>query len=248
VDYILITHIHLDHSGGIGGVMKLLPNAKCVVHERGVFHLAHPAKLWKSSLKTLGKVAEDYGEPEAVPEERLITAKEGMIIDLGNMKFETLITPGHAPHHISFIDRRSGKLFPGEAAGVYFPAFDMARPASPPPFDLKQSLITADKLISAQPKEIYFQHFGYSPDAMLRLQYFKKQLIVWANAIAPHLDEDPRSLLDIVFAADGTKGKVDHLPADHRELELYFVGNNIIGFAEYLKREGTEILKELPLL
>jgi glyoxylase-like metal-dependent hydrolase (beta-lactamase superfamily II) len=245
IDYVLTSHIHLDHSGGLGQAMKLMPKAIGIVHEKGLYHLAHPDKLWQASLKTLGQVAQDYGAPEPVPEERLVAAYDGKVIDLGGIQFETLITPGHAPHHISFIDRKRGKLFPGESAGVYFPKFDLARPATPPPFDLKQALVSADKMIAAEPREIYYQHFGYSSDAILRLKKFKEQAVAWARFIAQHLNETGQEMIDKLLTADDTLEKVNQMPKDHRRLERYFVTNNILGYIDYLKREGVEVLKEL---
>jgi glyoxylase-like metal-dependent hydrolase (beta-lactamase superfamily II) len=245
VAYNLLTHIHLDHSGGIGGAMQRMPNARCLVHEKGFFHLAHPAKLWEGSRQTLGKVAEEYGEPEAVSEERLIVAREGQQIDLGDVQFEVMMTPGHAAHHLSLFDRKRGKLFPGEAAGVFFPHTNIIRPACPPPFDLRQALNSVNKLIAAQPREIYYQHFGYSPNAMAQLLKYKERLIFWSKIVVQHLDDDPQKVVAEILTQDKTRELVYSLPPNRVQLELFFNGNNVRGLQDYFRREGTDVLEEL---
>jgi glyoxylase-like metal-dependent hydrolase (beta-lactamase superfamily II) len=245
VDYILTTHIHIDHSGGIGGAMRRLPKAKAIVHEKGLYHLAHPAKLWEGSLRTLRQMAAAYGEPEPVPEDRLIAAREGAVIDLGSLQLEILLTPGHAPHHLSYLDRKRGKLFAGEAAGVYFPKTTMTCTASPPPFELKQAIASLNKLIAARPVEIYYPHFGSAPDALTRLSKMKSLMIAWARTIARHPDGRPEELIEELWDLDGTGDIIRRLPSGRLQNESFFINNNILGYLDYFKREGTGMLAEL---
>ncbi|HSW57762.1 MAG TPA: MBL fold metallo-hydrolase, partial [Dehalococcoidales bacterium] len=116
IDFILCTHIHLDHLGGLSRVLRAMPQAKVIVHPRGVAHLHQPQKLWQASLEISGQVALNYGQPEGVAAERLTAAREGQCIDLGGICLEVLYTPGHAAHHLSYIDRKFGNLFAGESA------------------------------------------------------------------------------------------------------------------------------------
>jgi glyoxylase-like metal-dependent hydrolase (beta-lactamase superfamily II) len=243
VDYILSTHVHLDHLGGIGQALKRMPKAKCIVHQRGKQHLIDPAKLWEGSQAILGQIAFDYGKPEPVDENRLISAREGMVVSLGGIQLEVLETPGHASHHLSFFDRQRGKLFPGEAAGVYFPETDILRPASPPPFDLRQTLASLNKLITAHPREIYYSHFGYSPDAMTRLLKYKEQLVLWARIIARNIDIEPQKIIEGLLIADKTQERVYGFTPERLRTDLYFINNSIRGFLDYFKREGTGILE-----
>jgi len=106
ISYIFNTHIHIDHAGGIGKAIKQMPNATVIVHERGRRHLIDPARLWEDSQRALGKLALNYGPIEPVPQDRIIIAKEGMLLNLGEMEIEVLNTPGHALHHLSFVDRK----------------------------------------------------------------------------------------------------------------------------------------------
>jgi glyoxylase-like metal-dependent hydrolase (beta-lactamase superfamily II) len=245
VDYILCTHIHIDHSGGAGGAIKRLPKARVVVHEKGLSHLAHPAKLWEGSLRTLKDVAKAYGEPEPVPEDRLIAALEGGVIDLGGVQLEILLTPGHAAHHVSYMDRKRSKLFAGEAAGVHFFKSGMTGTATPPPFDLKQALHSLDKLIAAKPRDIYYPHFGPAPQALERLLKMKRMMIDWARVIARRLNDDPQAILEEIWSLDDTGEKIRRQAAGRLQTETFFIQNNVLGYLDYFKREGTGILAEL---
>jgi len=244
VNYILSTHIHLDHMGGLGQALKSMPNAQVIVHEKGLRHLANPEKLWQGSLATLGIIAQAYGQPEPAASNRLIQAEDGMIIDLGNKQIEVFLTPGHAPHHLSFYDRKRGRLFSGEAAGVYFPETGILRPASPPPFDLKQTLESVDKLSALQPQEIYYAHFGYSGKAMQLLQHYKEKVIFWGKTIVKFPDVDEQTVVEAVIKADQSQAPIFSFTPEQLKTEIQFITNNIRGYRDYFKREGTEILKE----
>jgi len=240
VSYILSTHIHLDHTGGLGSVLPQMPGAACIVHEKGLFHLANPARLWQGSLQTLGKLAQDYCEPQPVAENRMVAAHDGMIIDLGGLRLEVFLTPGHAAHHMSFLDRQGGRLFLGEAAGVSFPSSGGSRPAAPVPFDLRLSVASLDKLIAAAPSRIYYGHFGHAPAAVKRLKQFKRQLLLWGRIIACHIDDqtEVQELLTEIKAQDEALAYLCELPEDRLNRELFFIKNSIAGYREYLKKEG----------
>ncbi|MDH5460593.1 MAG: MBL fold metallo-hydrolase, partial [Candidatus Bathyarchaeota archaeon] len=105
VAYVAVSHIHLDHGGGAGTLMKYLPKAKVIVHRRGAPHLANPEKLWTQAREVLGSVAEMYGKPELVPEEKIIAATDGMTFDIGNnVELKVVETLGHASHHLSYYE------------------------------------------------------------------------------------------------------------------------------------------------
>ncbi len=169
ISYIFVTHIHIDHVGGIGKAIKQMPNARVIVHERGAPHLVDPTRLWEGSQQVLGEVALKYQPIEPVSEDRLITAEIGMLVDLGETEIEVMDTPGHAPHHLNYIDRKEGRVFVGEAAGVYIGEVDSIRPTAPPPFSLEQALTSLDKLIRLSPKSICYAHFGSATDAVNKL-------------------------------------------------------------------------------
>lgn len=182
VVYVAISHIHLDHGGGGGTLIKNLPNAKVVVHQRGAPHLVNPEKLWRQSKEVLRSITELYGEPEPVPAERIIAATHGMILDVGNgVKLKVVETLGHASHHQSYYETLGGGIFPGDAAGIYMKEFDAVVPTTPAPFRLDSTLASLDKLVSLKPKALYYSHFGEASNPVERLQAYAEQLKLWAR-------------------------------------------------------------------
>ena len=112
INYIALTHVHVDHSGGAGLLLQNLPNAKVISHPKGAPHLIDPTKLWEASKNTLEEVAEIFGQPTMVPKDKIIIGSEGMTLDVGkNRKIEIIETPGHASHNLSYYDQDSGDLF-----------------------------------------------------------------------------------------------------------------------------------------
>jgi glyoxylase-like metal-dependent hydrolase (beta-lactamase superfamily II) len=182
VTYVAISHIHLDHGGGAGTLIKDLPKAKVIVHPRGATHLANPEKLWQQSEAVMGSIAEIYGKPEPVAEEKLIAATDSMTFDIGkNISLKAIETLGHASHHLSYYEPLSHGIFPGDAAGIYLREIDVIVPTTPPPFRLDIALASLDKLISLKPKVLYYSHFGQAFNAVEKLQTYAKQLNLWAQ-------------------------------------------------------------------
>lgn len=160
---IIVTHIHLDHAGGVGDLAREFPNAEVVVHERGARHLADPTKLVASAYRVFGaKMDEFFGPLIATESTRIRSLGTQDRIDLGGGRFlETFHNPGHASHHVALIDSETGDLYTGDAAGVYIPETGDIRPATPPPdfdFDLAQSSLAAMQAV--QPQRLLFSHFG----------------------------------------------------------------------------------------
>jgi len=193
VTYVALSHIHLDHGGGAGTLLKCLPRAKVIVHQRGAPHLANPEKLWQQSKDVLGRITDMYGKPEPVPEERIIAATDGMKFDIGNnVGLKVVETLGHASHHLSYYETLSEGIFPGDAAGIYVNEIDVIVPTTPVPFRLDIALESLDKLVSLRPKALYYSHFGKSCQAVEKLRLYGKQLKLWAK-IAKQGIEDKES-------------------------------------------------------
>ena len=244
ISYIFATHIHIDHIGGIGKAIKQMPNAMVIVHERGRRHLINPARLWEDSQRAMGKLALDYGRLEPVPQDRILIAKEGMLFNLGGMEIEVVNTPGHAAHHLSFVDRKEGRLFAGDAAGVYIRG--LIRPLTASLFSLEQTLTSLGKLIRLGTTSLYYAHFGYAPHASDKLRYYKQQLILWGNIIADCLETkaDYQEIYNEIHEKDDTLARIESLPLNERRRELYFVKKSIMGFVDYFERYGTAYIKQ----
>jgi glyoxylase-like metal-dependent hydrolase (beta-lactamase superfamily II) len=181
LDYVLLTHIHLDHAGATAEVLEAFPGARVLCHEAGRKHLVAPQKLWVGSQKVLGKTAEVWGEPRPVDAGALAEAAE-----LAARGVRTIPTPGHSAHHLCFI--HADTLFAGEAAGTFLALRDDAwytRPATPPRFEPAVALASLDRLLALDPlpSRVAFGHHGRL-DGQTRdlLRLAQEQLTQWVAA------------------------------------------------------------------
>ena len=238
VEYVAITHVHLDHGGGAGTLLKFLPNAKVLVHPRGMPHLINPERLWSSAQAVLGYVSEIFGKPEPVPKERIIPVTEGSFnLDDGG-KLTVIETLGHASHSLSFHESLNDGIFPGDAAGTYFPEFDVIMPTTPPPFYLDSELASLDKLISLKPTVLYYSHFGKASNGVHRLKDYKVQLQLWAKIAEEGVGKN-RSLEEIrerIIAEDKVMRQLADYLKSHRIYCKTALGNSVQGFIDYAKQ------------
>jgi len=162
--HIIVTHIHLDHAGGVGRLAKVFPRASVWVHERGAPHLQDPTKLVSSATRLYGEtqMASLFGPVEPVPAERIRALADGDRIDLGGRILEALDTPGHASHHVALADGATGAVFTGDALGIHVPDVRVLRPATPPPdFDVELAVRSIHRIRErARPGMVLFSHFG----------------------------------------------------------------------------------------
>ncbi len=240
LDWILLTHIHLDHSGGLGHVVKRFPEATVVCHEKGAPHLEDPSKLWDASLKTIGKVAEIYGQMAPVPADRLVQMEE---IPFGG-GIRVIATPGHAAHHQSYVF--SDWLFCGELLGIYLDLGGRTylRPATPPRFILDEFLSSMNRISPYADRKLCFSHYGMSPDGRKILDTSREQLNLWVEVVRSHLKAEggaasEQADLDEIsadlMARDPIFAQIRELPADLMAREKYYVKNSIRGIMAYLK-------------
>jgi len=187
VDYVVPTHVHLDHAGASGHLMRSMPNARLVAHERAVPHLADPARLIQSATQVFGKEIVDlYGIPVPVPESRMTAVGEEMTLDLGNGMTATLThSPGHAPHQISVMLEKQRILLTGDAVGVVYPGMKLLIPTTPPPsLDPKVLSDTVDKLSQMDPSLLLVPHFGAKDDPRFMFERTKEKMTDWVRKIS----------------------------------------------------------------
>jgi len=234
IDYVLITHIHIDHAGGLADFLEHFPMAKAVCYEKAIEHLVEPAKLWAGSRHVLGELAEVYGRVKPVKRERLIPHTQADVKDV-----EIIETPGHAPHHISF--RYQDCLFVGEAAGNYFSMgdTDYIRPATPPIFLLKKCLMSVDLLLAAEDQPICYAHFGQADSSHQMLVRFREQLLKWEEIISEEMSRGDDHLVERcvenLFEKDPNLKNFESLEPEIREREKFLMVNSINGFIGYLE-------------
>ena len=237
IDYILLTHIHIDHAGAVGDLVPYTPGAKVVVHPRGVRHVANPEKLWQASLNALGEIAAKYGKIKPVQDAKLISAEDEMKIDLGGRHLEVIFTLGHAPHHISFWDSERGELFVGDAVGVYHPEADVLTPGTPPPFDLSKALESLEKLALLEPKVICYSHGGSVPSSIRTLERCRKQLLIWGEVISIMFREKQEDILKSLFNEDEELKRLMKVKKSDFRKETMLFDNSVEGFVEYFKNK-----------
>jgi glyoxylase-like metal-dependent hydrolase (beta-lactamase superfamily II) len=238
VDTVAVTHIHLDHAGGTGTLLKHLPNAKVLVHPKGLPHMVNPEKLWPSSQTVLGYVAEIFGKPEPVPEDRIFSMTEGTI-DLGEEgKLTIFETLGHASHNLSFQETFNNGIFPGDAAGTYFPEFNVVSPTTPPPFYLESSIASIEKLINLRPKTLYYSHFGKADDAVRLLRAYKAELLMWNCIVQDSVAKNQtfEQITERVLAEDSVMSQLADFLKGHKVYTKTAIENSVSGFVEYAKK------------
>jgi glyoxylase-like metal-dependent hydrolase (beta-lactamase superfamily II) len=181
---VVVTHIHLDHAGGVGDIATMFPAAEIVVHQRGARHLADPRRLMDSARSVYGSRLEAlFGVLAPTPAERIRAVEERGSIDLGGgRRLDSHYSPGHAKHHVGLIDSASGDLYVGDAAGVFIEETQDLRPATPPPdFDLAQTLGSLRMFAALAPTRLMFSHFGPVGDVARTLERSAEELNVWVE-------------------------------------------------------------------
>ncbi len=237
LDYILLTHIHIDHAGGIGEISDAFPMARIVCHKKGIPHLVDPTCLWEGTVKTLGKIAHAYGPFKPVCQNRFTDAE-----DFSSKHIYSIITPGHSPHHVSFFSKNY--LFAGETGGVFFrinPKLFYLRPATPPKFFLETALKSIDSLIKTEPLNICYGHFGFTENAVSLLKTHKKQLLLWQDIIGSEIKNYEsrdfyNNCLNSLLKKDVLLKGFTHFTESVKKREATFLLNSIKGFAGYLKQ------------
>ncbi len=237
---IAVTHIHLDHAGGVGDLARAFPKATVYVHEKGARHLADPTKLVDSAARVYGPLLDElYGRLEATEASRIKVLADGETLRVSSNRSLTAVdSPGHAKHHLAFHDSDSGIIFVGDAVGVRLPDAGVLRPATPPPdFDLDQAIDSLRKFAERQPTEVALAHYGLVPEPGTILEEAEETLTRWYEVAfeAWKEDRDIAAAFETEFA-----GALTDVADEHREkLEtLNGVHSNAAGFHRFLEKRA----------
>lgn len=168
VDWVLLTHIHLDHAGGAGSLMQALPAARLLVHPRGVRHMVDPARLWAGTVAVYGeeRATALYGRLLPVDAARIVAATDGLEIELAGRRLRVLDTPGHALHHVCFWDEKARAFFTGDTFGLSYRELDVEGRAfimpttTPTQFDPQAMQASIDRMLAYEPRSMFLTHYG----------------------------------------------------------------------------------------
>lgn len=249
VDYVIPTHVHLDHAGGAGLLMRELPKAKLVVHPRGARHLVDPGALMEGVRAVYGReVADrDYGELIPVPAERVVTTEEGTVLELGGRPLRFADTPGHARHHHCIWDEASRGWFTGDTFGIVYPELNTPRgpyivPATAPvQFDQPALHDSVARLLAQRPEVMYLTHYGAVRDVETLAVQFLAQVDAMVDAAralagAPRRHEALKRAFSDIYVAElrrsGSTQSEDYL----REILATDIELNAQGLGTWLDR------------
>ena len=251
LDFILLTHVHLDHGGCTARLLETWPDAKVICHELGRAHLIDPGRLWEGSQRVLGGKAAVYGKPSPVPPSALAEATAGEVHGI-----RLIPTPGHAPHHVAF--SHGDDLFLGEAAGTFSTVGRgpdtrdyYLRPATPPRFFPEVARASLDRLLALDPlpRNLRFAHHGlFRGDGRELLTVARGQIDLWLEACRqalaarrglPHTEAGSEhdlfeAIADLAHRTDPHYARGAGLPADIREREREFTRQSLRGMLGYL--------------
>lgn len=200
VDWLILTHVHLDHAGGAGELMAQLPNARLAVHPRGARHMIDPSQLWAGAMAVYGEevMEKSYGRLRPIPAERVVEAPDGHIVDLRGRLLRCIDTPGHARHHLAVYDQQANVCFTGDTFGLSYREFDTEKgpfilpTTTPVQFDPDALHASIERLMALKPEAMYVTHFG-------RIENVQR--------LAGDLHESIDAMVDVAQKVDGTSNR-----------------------------------------
>jgi glyoxylase-like metal-dependent hydrolase (beta-lactamase superfamily II) len=242
VTHILLTHVHLDHAGGTGTLVRRYPQLKVFVHERGAPHLLDPTRLVRSATRLWGdRMSVLWGEVAPVPATNLVTLGDSARIQAAGRSFDVAYTPGHATHHISFLDRSSGMAFVGDVAGIRSSGHYVRPPTPPPDIDVEVWVESAARVGAWKPDAMFLTHFGPTEDVPAHLTAFVEALrdaSAWVrrSLAEPGTDQERATRYAEYVNAELTRHLTDEQIRPHRvgaQFELSW-----FGLARYWRKRG----------
>jgi glyoxylase-like metal-dependent hydrolase (beta-lactamase superfamily II) len=237
VRYLVPTHVHLDHAGAAGHLVREMPNAEVVAHEKSVPHLVDPTRLIGSATKVFGKmIMELYGSPEPIPAGRITAVGAESHLDLGDGLTATLMhSPGHAPHQISMMLDTTKALLTADAVGIVYPNLKTLIPTTPPPsFEQSQLVATVGSLVQTGPRELLVPHFGRRSDVEWVFQKTTEMVKHWVERVGD-MKKKGVSLDDASEAMEKEVIK----EAGVQEIEIYAkvsIRTSVMGIMHYLDK------------
>lgn len=248
LDAVLLTHIHLDHAGATGSLVRENPRLPVYVHQVGAPHMANPSKLLASAGKLYAEnMHRLFGEFHPVPTENLRVVHGGETLPFGAGSLRVLYTPGHASHHVTYWEPESGTAFVGDTAGIRVEGDSFLLPAVPPPdINLELWNDSLDRISALQPAQLFLTHFGFSRDPADHIARYRDRLVEWAALVR-------RLLSDGIPEPDAARIFVNCVSSEMRktlspsDAEHYIFNGGLelswLGLARYIRKRAAAQVK-----
>lgn len=248
VTHILATHVHLDHMGAAGTLVRQLPRAQVYAHSKGAPHLLDTAKVVASASRIFGeRMKLLWGEIESTPQERLSIIEGGDILNIAGRRLEVHYTPGHAVHHVIFFDAHSGELFAGDVAGVKLQDVDYVRPPTPPPdLDLEAWSDSINLVKSLRPDVLYIGHFGAIKNIPEHFDLLREKLNSWGDFVLGAMRDGKDEAEITAMLIEHTQPELLRAARDPHAIERYEIATNypmtVQGYMRYWLKKHPERL------
>ena len=238
--YIIPTHIHLDHGGGLGELMHLFPHAKAVLNQQGAKHAFDPAHLIASTKMAFGADFEDvYGKIIPVPQSRTEIIQDNSTLSIGNRNLLFIDTPGHAPHHIAIFDNMTRGLFCGEALGlIYKPGAPPLPATAPPSFDPDLYIKSMLRLRELKPKLLFYSHGGVEHEPEKTIAAVIENTKMFGEVVLRALKSERTEQAVIQNIGEYIRNRFAF------EMEEYELGSNVRAYLHYFKKKGIGTLPQ----
>jgi glyoxylase-like metal-dependent hydrolase (beta-lactamase superfamily II) len=241
IEALLLTHIHLDHAGASGALVRENPRLAVYVHKLGAPHMIDPSKLlasaarlWPNDLRQL------FGEALPVPAENLRILEGGETIALGPRKIEVAYTPGHASHHVSYFENLEGAAFVGDTTGIRIEGHSYVMPATPPPdIDLQLWDSSLTTILERKPTRLFLTHFGFSKNPAEHITQFRERLRRWMDTTEDILQTAKSDAAALEKFMSTMRAEISaHLPAEEVEQYILTAGLNLsfLGLARHARK------------
>jgi glyoxylase-like metal-dependent hydrolase (beta-lactamase superfamily II) len=244
---VVVTHIHLDHAGGVGDIAGMFPAARVVVHTKGARHLADPSRLMASARMVYGDDLDWlFGTLAPTPAERIEAVEDTGTVDLGGgRRLDSHYSPGHAKHHVGLLDSVSGDLYVGDAAGMYLPETGDLRAGTPPPdFDLDTALNSVALFGALRPERLLFSHYGPVAEVQETLERSAEEIKVWVDETRKAHREGMDLDHAVALVHERTRERYAGLRpggdeyAGEKLMRLANTEANVAGIMHWLERDG----------
>ena len=248
VTHVLATHVHLDHAGAAGSLVRQLPKAQVYVHSKGAPHLIDTSEVVASAARIYGeRMRPLWGEIEPAPAERVRTLEGGDVLKVAGRRLEVHYTPGHAVHHVIYFDAHSGELFAGDVAGVRLPGVDYVKPPTPPPdLDLEAWSDSIGLIRSLRPDVLYIGHYGAVKDIGQHFGRLREKLHDWGEFVLAQMRKSKNEAEIIALLIEHTQPELQRVARDPHELQRYEIASNypmtVQGYMRYWKKKHPERL------